>query len=146
MPYNKFTLKKLISEFKLTLLENVRLFPNIQLISPSDLLLALLDENVPLATAIDTEKARGELIIFPILLEIKRKMDYQISIFSGKEFAVEPERGLNGNPDFLISKSSELLKIPDFFKKSGILNLTYNEPTRINDKLFYTLTTSFTDT
>lgn len=58
MPYNKFTLKTLISEFNLTLVENVRLFPNVQPASPSDLLLALLEDNVPLATAIDRKSTR----------------------------------------------------------------------------------------
>lgn len=59
MPYNKFTLQNLIRKFNLRLLENVQLFPNVEPASPSDLLLALLEDNVPLATAIDTEKARG---------------------------------------------------------------------------------------
>ncbi|MBF2063148.1 MAG: hypothetical protein IGS39_01745 [Calothrix sp. C42_A2020_038] len=45
-------MKNLISEFNLTLLENVGIFPNIQPVSPSNLLLELLEENIPLATAI----------------------------------------------------------------------------------------------
>ncbi|BDA73117.1 hypothetical protein RIVM261_013750 [Rivularia sp. IAM M-261] len=130
MPYNKFTLKSLISEFNLTLVENVRLFPNIQPVSPSDLLQALLEYNVPLATAIDTEKARGELIIFPILLELKRNINSQISVFSGKEFSVEPERGLNGNPDFLISKSSE-----QFFIAAPVMTLVEAKNQDINSGL-----------
>ncbi|BAZ10292.1 hypothetical protein NIES4071_21070 [Calothrix sp. NIES-4071] len=130
MPYNKFTLKTLISEFNLTLVENVRLFPNVQPASPSDLLLALLEDNVPLATAIDTEKARGELIIFPILLEIKRQVNSQISVFSGKEFSVEPERGLNGNPDFLISKSSQ-----QFFIAAPVMTLVEAKNQDINSGL-----------
>lgn len=130
MPYNKFTLQNLIKEFNLTLLENVQLFPNVEPASPSDLLLALLEDNVPLATAIDTEKARGELIIFPILLEIKRKMDYKISVFSGKEFTVEPELGLNGNPDFLISKSSE-----QFFIAAPVMTLVEAKNQNINSGL-----------
>lgn len=48
MPYNKFTLQNLIREFNLTLLENVQLFPNVEPASPS------VEDNVPLATAIDT--------------------------------------------------------------------------------------------
>lgn len=130
MPYNKFTLQNLIKEFNLTLLENVQLFPNVEPASPSDLLLALLEDNIPLATAIDTEKARGELIIFPILLEIKRKMDYKISVFSGKEFTVEPELGLNGNPDFLISKSSE-----QFFIAAPVMTLVEAKNQNINSGL-----------
>ncbi|MFH7030590.1 MAG: hypothetical protein ACHBN1_35860 [Heteroscytonema crispum UTEX LB 1556] len=66
-----------------------------------------LQESLPLATAINSEKARSELIIAPILLEIKRKMHFQIALFSGIDFTVDASRGLNGSPDFLISRSRE---------------------------------------
>lgn len=111
MPYNKFDLPTLVNDFNLELLENHKLFPDIQPVTPSDLLVTILDYNLPLAIAINTEKARSELIIFPVLLEVKRKINDQISIFSGKEFTVDLERGLNGNPDFLISYSKEQLFI-----------------------------------
>ncbi|KYC42214.1 hypothetical protein WA1_19725 [Scytonema hofmannii PCC 7110] len=130
MPYNKFDLQTLVADFNLELSENTRLFPNVELAEPSELLLTLLEENLPLATAINTEKARGELIIFPVLLEVKRKMNYQISIFSGKEFAVEPERGLNGNPDFLISKSRE-----QFFIRAPVMTLVEAKNQDINSGL-----------
>jgi hypothetical protein len=130
MPYNKFNLETLISEFNLELVENTKLFSNIVTVEPTELLVTTLEENVPLATAINTEKARGELIIFPVLLEIKRKMDYQISIFSGKEFTVDLERGLNGNPDFLISRSRE-----QFFISAPVITLVEAKNQDINSGL-----------
>ena len=45
----------------------------------------------------------------PILLEIKRRMYDLISLFSGVDFTVDSEKGLNGICDFLISYSSEQL-------------------------------------
>jgi hypothetical protein len=71
----------------------------------SPLLQMLLEENVPLALAINTEKARSELIVTPILLEVWRLMRREISLFSGIEFNVAPDRGLNGVCDFILSRS-----------------------------------------
>lgn len=130
MPYNKFDLQKLVTDFNLELSENTKLFSDIQPIEPSELLLTLLEENLPLATAINTEKARGELVIFPVLLEVKRKMNSQISIFSGKEFTVDPEQGLNGNPDFLISRSRE-----QFFISAPVMTLVEAKNQDINSGL-----------
>ena len=49
------------------------------------------------------------MIIAPILIDIKRQNQTQINIFSGIDFTVEPETGLNGTCDFLITKSAEML-------------------------------------
>ncbi|WP_317619344.1 hypothetical protein [Laspinema sp. D2d] len=70
-----------------------------------------LKENAALAVDINTEKACFELIIAPILLEVRRQVKYQVGLFSGSEFNVAPERGLNGTCDFLISLSPERLFI-----------------------------------
>ena len=65
--------------------------------------------NWPLALAINTEKARSELLIINILLEVKKKLDHQISLFSGIDFNVDKERGLAGFCDFILSQSPEQL-------------------------------------
>jgi len=130
MPYNKFDLQTLVNYFNLELLENTRLFPDVHPVTPSDLLLTILEENLPLATAINTEKARGELIIFPILLEVKRQTNNQISVFSGKEFTVDLEHGLNGTPDFLISRSKE-----QFFITAPVMTLVEAKNQDINSGL-----------
>jgi hypothetical protein len=62
---------------------------------------------VPLATAIATEKARSEFLIAPILAEIRRRHGDQLSLFSGTEFNVDLEAGLQGFCDFLLSLSPE---------------------------------------
>ena len=77
----------------------------------SELLATILKENVDLAVSISTGKARSEMIIAPILLEIRRKFNYEISLFSGSDFNVEPQRGLSGFCDFIISLSKEQLLI-----------------------------------
>ena len=47
----------------------------------------------------------------PILVEIKKQLNNQISIFSGIEFNVNPDQGLNGFCDFIISSSTRQLII-----------------------------------
>ena len=64
---------------------------------------------MPLAVSINTEKARSELIVVNILLELRRLFQRQVSLFSGVDFTVDKDRGLNGFCDFLMSASSEQL-------------------------------------
>lgn len=107
MPYSDFSLKKAKDELGLTLIEDQDLFSAIPAIPISELLATTLKYNVPLALAIGTEKARSELIIANILLEIRRLLDNQISLFSGVIFDVDKDKGLAGFCDFIISQSKE---------------------------------------
>ncbi|AFZ27600.1 hypothetical protein Cylst_5596 [Cylindrospermum stagnale PCC 7417] len=107
MAYSEFTLAKVRDAFSLNLEETRNLFPDIAVVQPSDLLKRLLDENLTLATAINSEKARSEFIIAPVLSEVRRQLNYRISLFSGTEFNVNPAQGLSGFCDFIISANSE---------------------------------------
>jgi len=62
---------------------------------------------VTLALNINTEKARSEFIVSQVLLEARRLLNQQISLFSGIEFNVDIERNLKGFVDFLLSASSD---------------------------------------
>jgi hypothetical protein len=108
MSYSDFTtLDKVQTAFNLTLEENHNLFGNLESVTPSDYLQQTLVEYLPLATAINTEKSRSEFLIAPILAELRRLANYQISLFSGTEFNVDKEKGLAGYCDYLISFSKE---------------------------------------
>lgn len=111
MPYSKFTLSKAIDDFNLTIVEGERFLPEITPITPTPLLQEILKETIPWAIAVSSEKARSEGIINPVLLEVRRQLKGQISVFSGEEFNVEPEAELSGYCDFLISRSPEQLFI-----------------------------------
>ena len=102
-----FSLAKVREAFSLTLEENRNLFVNIPTVSSSDRLKLTLEENIPLAIAINSEKARSEFLIAPILSEVRRQLNYEISLFSGVDFNVEPGQGLNGFCDFILSQSQE---------------------------------------
>lgn len=111
MPYSKFTLSKAVDDFHLTIVEGGRFLPETAPINPTPLLQEILKETLPWAIAVSTEKARSEGIINPVLLEVRRQLKGQISVFSGEEFNVEPEAELSGYCDFLLSRSAEQLFI-----------------------------------
>jgi len=107
MSYSDFDLKTVKNEFNLKIIETEDLFSQIKPVEISNLLAETLKQNVPLALAISTEKASSELIIINILLEMKRQLE--ISFFSGIDFSVDKDKGLNGFCDFIISQSPEQL-------------------------------------
>ncbi len=111
MLYSQFTLSKVKEDFHLTMVEGKRFLPpSIEPISPTLRLQTILEE-LPWAIAVDTEKARSEVVINPVLLEVRRILNQQISVFSGEEFNVDAEAGLNSVCDFLISRSPEQLTV-----------------------------------
>lgn len=61
--------------------------------------------DVALALAINTEKARSEFIIAPVLSELRRLLGGSFGLFSGVEFDVDSARGLNGYCDFILTRS-----------------------------------------
>ncbi len=107
MAYSDFTLKKVKSELNIKIIEDEELFLNVNSLKISSFLETILKRNVPLALAINTEKARSELIIANILLEIKEQLKNKISFFSGIDFTVDKDKGLNGYCDFILSRSAE---------------------------------------
>ncbi|NET01605.1 MAG: hypothetical protein F6K61_13710 [Sphaerospermopsis sp. SIO1G1] len=109
MSYSEFTLYKVRKYFNLTISDKVDIFASIPEIECPALLTELLSDNLPLALASNTEKSRSEMIIAPILITVRKYLKNQISLFSGIDFTVDSEKGLNGNCDFLISRSPELL-------------------------------------
>lgn len=111
MAYNDFTLREIKQKFNLTLVEVAGAFSTIPPKKPSFVLETLLKDNIPLALAINTEKARSELLISPVLVELRNLFNKQISLFSGIEFSVDSRIGLNGVVDFLISRSQEQLVV-----------------------------------
>ena len=118
MSYSDFTLKQVQNDFNLKIIEKRGIFSTLDPVKISDYLALTLEENIPLAVAINTEKAKSELIISAILVEIRKIFNRKISFFSGIEFNIDKEQGLNGYCDFLISLSPEQL-----FIKSPVIAL-----------------------
>ncbi|BAZ31180.1 hypothetical protein NIES4074_36520 [Cylindrospermum sp. NIES-4074] len=111
MPYSQFTtIGKAKEAFGLKTQEGGRFIPANQRIEVSDTLKAYLEESILIASSA-SEKARSEGIIYPVLLEVRKILNRQISLFSGEDFTVDEAVGLNGMCDFLLSRSPEVLEI-----------------------------------
>jgi hypothetical protein len=74
----------------------------IKLVTPSDFLLKTLAINSEIP--IESEKAKSEFLIVPILTEIRVNNPKKFTYFSGYQFNVDSQRGLKGFCDFIISK------------------------------------------
>lgn len=109
MSYSDFTLTKAKQEFGLTTLEKRDIFADSPELPTSTLLAEILNYNLPIALASNSEKARSELIIAPILVDLRRQLNEQINLFSGVDFTVDKDKGLNGVCDFIITQSPEIL-------------------------------------
>jgi hypothetical protein len=105
MAYSDFTLESACLTCGLEPDEGQDLFAPLPSVQVSSVLRAVLDEFVPLATSIHTEKARSEFIVAPVLGEVRKLLKHRISLFSGIDFNVDPARGLNGTCDFILAAS-----------------------------------------
>ena len=112
MAYSDFkTLKAAKEKFSLTVREQTDLFAGILPQPPSENLTTHLKETIPLALSINTEKARSELMITPVLLEVRRRSTPMLGFFSGIDFTVDENLGLNGYCDYVLSRSSDQLTL-----------------------------------
>lgn len=107
MSYSDFSIDDLKQRLGLELIEDRALFPIPPERPVSDDLQRNLTRYKPLALAIDTEKARSEYIIAPLLAEIKLTYPNQISLFSGIDLNVDKEVGLTGRCDYILARSKE---------------------------------------
>ena len=68
--------------------------------------LVTLTEGATVALAINTEKAKSEFIIAPLLLELRRLLGGAMGLFSGVELDGDAAKGLNGVCDFILTKAT----------------------------------------
>jgi hypothetical protein len=118
MAYSDYTLSEIKEKFQLIIEAETNLFPDVKEEKISDSLSEILKENIPLALAIHTEKARSEMIVTPVLIELRKVLNHRISLFSGVEFNVDKEKGLNGVCDYIISLSKE-----QFYVSSPVISI-----------------------
>jgi hypothetical protein len=111
MAYSDFKIASLKQTFHLIFEEDIDLFSVIAPVPVSSWLTETLQETLSLALSINTEKVRSELIIAPILVELRKQTGRQVGFFSGVDFTVDEAQGLNGVCDYIISQSPEQLVI-----------------------------------
>jgi hypothetical protein len=110
MPYSDFTIDNVRAKLNLEL-QQTAFIPELQPLTASDWLQQSLAMGMALAIDVDSEKARSEFIIAPVLLELRSLAHSKVSIFSGQDFTIDRELGLSGACDFLIARSPLQLTI-----------------------------------
>ncbi len=108
MGYSKYTLKTFIKTFQLTQ-QRQPLFDHVPDIEPDAWLSETLRKGMELV--IDTEKARSELIVMPILLSTRERNQHRFAIYSGETFDVDSTQDLNGECDFILTYTPPLPSI-----------------------------------
>ena len=111
MAYSNFTLGQVRKAFELETVRKWGIFADIAPVEPSALLTAVLERNMPFALAMGTEKAKSELIVSEVLVELCVYFDNRVSLFSGIDFNVDASKELTGICDFLVSLSPEAFEL-----------------------------------
>lgn len=131
MPYSSFSLAQVERQFDLDVVKG-KFFADLPELSPRSWFKESLQVSAPFAAAQGSEKVRSELIVAPLLFELRELLDRQIGLFSGVDFTIDLESGLNGICDFLLTRSpSELtIKAPAIVlieAKKGELNAGWGQ-------------------
>lgn len=108
MAYTDFTLSDLHQKFGI---ENRKgsLFPKVKPVPVSKKLKSDLGYNLELPQR--SEKAKSELIVLPILMDVRLRNDRFFTIYSGEILSADPESGLNGECDFIVAKDTQSFEI-----------------------------------
>lgn len=105
MAFGDFGFPQVQQELGLTVRET-DLFSQVPALPLREDFFTTLTEGATVALAINTEKAKSEFIIAPLLLELRRLLGGAMGLFSGVEFDVDVDKGLNGFCDFILTKTT----------------------------------------
>lgn len=89
----------------------VNLFDRVATVAPGPAVQHALAVGSGLALSINTEKARSEWLVAPVLGEFWSRYNGRISVHSGVEFNADPEGGLAGYCDFLIGRHPQVPRV-----------------------------------
>jgi hypothetical protein len=105
MPFQSFSFPQVEKDLGLVVTDSVLFMEASPAVVRPEFHAQILD-GANLATAINTEKARSEFVIAPVLFELRRTHAGKFGLFSGVELEGDASRGLNGICDFVITKSA----------------------------------------
>ncbi len=108
MSYSDFTLPRVQTDFGLVVQTVPDLFADVPPVPLDPAVQTMLTRQRPLALAINTEKARSEWLIAPLLGELWRRGEGKVSLYSGVPLDVDAEAGLVGRCDFVIGRPPQL--------------------------------------
>lgn len=108
MAYTDFTLEDLSLIFGVQNKVST-LFTSITPVKASTNLLQFLEETKELP--IKSEKAKSELVVMPVLLDLRQRNNKFFTIYSGETLAADKEKGLTGECDFILAKDTSSFSI-----------------------------------
>src|ERR1700730_994277 len=108
MVFSDFDLKTAVHTFALTEERDTDLFAGVEPLQPSEFLQVWLENFAPVALGVNSEKARSEFIIAPMLAETKLRAGASVNVLPGVTFDVDKAQGLSGYCDYLIARSAEI--------------------------------------
>lgn len=100
MSYNEFSLDTVSTVLGVSV-GPADLFPDLEPVPVPAWLREMLDRGMH--QVLLSEKARSEFIVVPILLACQELSGGRVAIYSGQRLDVDPERGLVGECDFILS-------------------------------------------
>lgn len=107
MAFSDFKYPDVLREFGLTWQTAENLFAGVQAVPPTPSIREVMAATANLATTINTEKARSEWMIAPVLGDFWSRYHGQISLFSGADFDADPAAKLNGYCDFIVTRAPQ---------------------------------------
>src|SRR4051812_37025921 len=108
MAFSDFDLKTAVHRFALSEHRDVDLFAAVEPLEPSDFLRVWLDKLAPVALGVNSEKARSDFIITPMLAEVMLRVGSSVNVLPGVTLDVDRAQGLSGFCDYLIARSPEI--------------------------------------
>lgn len=111
MSYSNFTLPEVEEKFGLTITTSGSLFPRVRPVPVGSEVRYTLETFGQLALSVNTEKARSEWLIAPVLAEMWGRARATVCLLSGVDFNVDKDAGLTGVVDFLVGKGPQLTYI-----------------------------------
>jgi hypothetical protein len=107
MSFRDFDLRRAVETFGLQEDRDTDLFAAVEPLTPSSFVRVWLEEFAPVALGVNSEKARSEFIIAPVLAEARRRAVGPANVLPGVTLDVDRERGLSGVCDFVITRAAE---------------------------------------
>lgn len=107
MAFRDFKHPELLRTFGLTWRTGVNVFADVPPVEPDPAVVHILNLVSPLASTLNTEKARSEWMTAVVLGDFWARYGGQISLYSGADFQADPDAGLNGFCDFLLARAPQ---------------------------------------
>ncbi len=108
MAYSSFNLARVQADFGITVQTGLHLFGHLSPVPVDPAVMTCINRLHGLAASINTEKARSEMIVSPLLSEAWRVGNGRIAMFSGVTFDVDAADELTGVCDFILGYPPQL--------------------------------------